>query len=140
MFGWPFRSLDEPRSPDTDFWYQMFDHHSLQKISELVWEREKMYFSLAAFHPTSQERITGICDTHIRGIHTPFANIKNARERFLSARDYIARTGRMPKPVILMEDWHGLRILDGNHRLAAMASFSNADKGIVDCWIGILYL
>jgi len=38
-------------------------------------------------------------------------------------------TGRMPVPVILIQDWNGLRILDGNHRLAAIPSFANAESG-----------
>jgi len=139
LHGWPFWSLDQPRSSETDDWIRMFDGHSLKTISQLSWERDQMSFSLAVFHPLAQKTIAGLLDQHIHGLSTPYAHVINTKARFDSCHTFIASTGRMPKPVILMEDWHGLRILDGNHRLAAMASFSNADKGVVDCWIGTLY-
>jgi len=132
-YGWPFQKLE---SPAEGHWLLAFDHRSLKELSQLSWERLDMPFSLTVFDPSSQDRITAIGDQHIRGMSTPFAHIENARERFFRARDYIARTGRMPVPVVLMWDWDGLRILDGNHRLAAMASFSNASACTVDCWIG----
>jgi hypothetical protein len=135
LHGWPFHSVD---SPTFGLWFQMFDHHSLKTISELIWERQEITFSLRIFHRTSQDRIVGIVNTHVHGMNTPFANVINAKARFDRCRTYIARTGRMPVPVVLMRDFGGLRILDGNHRLAAMASFSNSHIGIVDCWIGSL--
>jgi len=133
--GWPFRSLNSPTLPP---WLLYFDHHSIQTIGKLRWERHTMYFLLGLFHSSSQQRIVGIIDTHIRGLSTPFANITNGRQRFFRPRAYIARTGRMPVPVILMQDFGGLRILDGNHRLAALASLRNANSIVVDCWIGSL--
>jgi len=98
-----------------------------------------MAFLLAGFHPIAQRTISGLLDHHVRGIPTAYANVKDTKARFASCRAFIAKTGRTPKPVILLEEWEGLRILDGNHRLAAMASLPNANECIVDCWIGTLY-
>lgn len=138
--GWPFTFLEEvPTSPEASRWFQMFDRQSLKTISDLSWERHTTRFSFTAFHPRSQDVITAIIEHHsnIR-FHAAIANVADTRNKFLRARDYIARTGTMPVPVILQQDplGLGLRILDGNHRLAAMASFPNAEAGIVDCWIG----
>ena len=79
---------------------------------------------------------------HHSGIafYANLTNVANSRDKFFGARDYIAHTGRMPVPVVLQNDMPGFRILDGNHRLAAMASFTNANAGMVDAWIGTLYL
>jgi len=140
LHGWPFDSLDTSYdTPEKRRWFYMFDGHRIQTISDLSWERDKMSFSLAGFHPTAQRTIFGLLDQHVRGIPTAYADVINTKARFASCRAFIASTGRLPKPVILLEEWEGLRILDGNHRLAAMASLPHADQCVIDCWIGTLY-
>jgi hypothetical protein len=137
--GWPFTSLEAmPTSPEALRWFQMFDRQSLQTISQLSWEKYVAKFSFEAFHPRSQDIIAALVKWHIGGVNTFAANIADSRVKFFSARSYIEKTGTFPVPVILQRDPLGLRILDGNHRLAAMASFPNSGDGIVDCWIGSL--
>lgn len=134
--GWPFSSLDEPPTPETLRWFQMFDHQSVQTISQLTWERYVAGFVFSAFHPRAQQVIVALIKWHVGGVNTFVTNIADSRVKFFSARAYIEKTGTVPVPVILQRDPLGLRILDGNHRLAAMASFPNAEAGIVDCWLG----
>ena len=137
--GWPSASLEAmPMSSEALRWFQMFDRQSIQTISQLSWKRHTARFSFTAFHPRSQQVIAAIIEHHSGGFHAAIANVADTRAKFFRARDYIARTGRMPVPVVLQQDPMGLRILDGNHRLAAMASFPNSGDGIVDCWIGSL--
>jgi hypothetical protein len=136
--GWPFSSLDEPTTPETMRWVQMFDRQSIKTISQLSWERHKIPFVFGLFYPRSQDIIAALIKWHIGGVNTFAANIADSRVKFFSARAYIEKTGAFPVPVILQRDPLGLRILDGNHRLAAMASFPNANQGIVDCWVGSL--
>lgn len=135
--GFPFYA---PSTPTHMPYWQLFDCHEFQTICELSWKRKEIAFSLTRFHRFAQKQIKGLLQTHVLGIETVFTNIPNTQARFRRARSYIASTGRMPVPIVVMQDLDGggLRILDGNHRLAAMASFSNADQGIVDCWIGAL--
>jgi len=135
--GFPFYS---PQSPTNMPWWQLFDCHDFRTICELSWERNEIPFSLAAFHRFSQAQIKGLLQTHILGVETVFTSIPNTQARFLRARGFIARMRRMPVPVVVIQDLDssGLRILDGNHRLAAMASFSDASECMVDCWIGTL--
>jgi hypothetical protein len=137
LYGWPYRSID---SPGTKRWTQAFDHQGIKTISQLSWKRHEVPFPLALFHPDAHQVIALLINQHIRGIPTATANVVNTKQKFFHARDYIARTGRMPKPVILMRDLFGgaLRILDGNHRLAAMSSVPNANDLVIDCWIGTL--
>lgn len=134
--GFPFSSPDSPTNLP---WWQLFDCHSFKTICDLSWERHEIAFSLAVFHPLSQQQIQGLLQTHILGVKTVFADIPNTEARFRRARGYIASARRMPVPVVLMDSIGGLRILDGNHRLAAMASFADAESGIIDAWIGSLY-
>jgi len=135
---WPFESLDQASSPWVRRWEQNFDHQSIKTISQLSWERHKIRFPFGLFSPRSQGIITALIQHHT-GVefYTAITKIADSRNKFFRARDYIARTGQMPVPVILQRDPPlGIRILDGNHRLAAMASFPNANECVVDCWVG----
>ena len=133
--GFPFYASDTPTHWP---WTQLFDCHSFKTICELSWQRNEIAFSLEAFHRFSQKQIKELLRVHVFGEKTEYADIPNTEVRFWRARSYIAGTGRMPVPIVVMQDLDGggLRILDGNHRLAAMASLPNAAEGIVDCWIG----
>lgn len=133
--GWPSCS---PDSPEDMPWWQLFDCHPFKTICQLSWVRIEIPFSLEIFHPFSQQQIKGLLQVHLFGARTIYADIPNTESRFRRARNYIAGKSRVPVPVVLMRDPKGLRILDGNHRLAAMASFANATSGIVDCWVGRL--
>lgn len=137
-YGWPFdRNGFSVNRVEARRWFQMFDLQSVQKIRQLYWERREIPFPQAVFHPRSYQVVNMIIEHH-GGIayHAGIAKVADTRNKFFRARDYIARTGRMPVPVILQTDALGLRILDGNHRLAAMASSNNASDGIIDAWIG----
>jgi hypothetical protein len=136
--GWPFDS--EGISTDAleaRRWYQMFDLQSVQTIGDLSWKRQWFPFSLNLFFPRSKQIVEAIIEHHA-GIyfHAGIANVADTKTKFFRAREYIAGTGRMPVPVILQYDMFGLRVLDGNHRVAAMASFPNTSECVVDCWIG----
>jgi hypothetical protein len=132
-YGWPFYSPDSPTNMP---WCKLFDGLPFKTICELSWERQEIPFSFATFHRYAQQQIMGLLRTHVLGMQTEYADIPNTKARFSRARSYIGRTFRLPVPVVLISDVEGLRILDGNHRLAAMASFANADCGIIDCWVG----
>lgn len=139
--GWPFDSEGLPLDRAGALrWFQMFDHQTVQTIRQLSWERTRFSFDFTLFHPKAQNLMRALIEHH-SGIafYAGLANVADSRNKFFRARDYIARTGEMPVPVVLMFDpMTGLRILDGNHRLAAMASFTNASGGIVDAWVGAL--
>jgi hypothetical protein len=139
--GWPFDlSGNASNLAEARRWFLMFDRQRIETIRQLTWERESFPFSFGLFHPNAQNLMKALIDHH-SGIafYADLTNVTNSRDKFFSARDYIARTGQMPIPVVLQNDMPGLRILDGNHRLAAMASFTNANAGMVDAWIGTLY-
>ncbi len=132
-YGWPFTS---PESPTNMPWWQLFDGLPFKTICQLSWERKEFPFSFGLFHRYARTQILGLISTHIFCINNEYSSIPNTEARFRRTRDFIARTGRMPVPVVLIQDPGGLRILDGNHRLAAMASLSNSINGVVDGWIG----
>ena len=138
--GWPFDSTGQASNLfEARRWFQMFDRQRVETIRQLSWEKNRFSFDFTLFHPRSKQVIAAIIEHHL-GIrsHTAIANVADTRDKFFRARDYIARTGLMPVPVILQYDVTGtLRILDGNHRLAAMASFHNSEGGTVDAWIGV---
>ena len=139
--GWPFDSEGLPLNrAEALRWFQMFDHQSVETISQLSWERTRFSFDFTLFHPTAQNLMKALTEHHLGiAFYASLVHVADSRDKFFNARDYIARTGGMPVPVVLMFDpMGGLRILDGNHRLAGMASFHNASSGIVDAWVGAL--
>ncbi len=133
-YGWPFHSVHS--SVFGTQWDNFFDHHSLKDIADLRWTRQKTPFSSARFHPDSENRIRWIIGAHVFGRRTPCAALKNGKARFLAFRKLTAKTGRLPAPAILMEDWLGFRILDGNHRISALASLPNSNALTLDYWLG----
>jgi hypothetical protein len=135
QYGWPFTS---PDSPTIMPWWRLFDGLPFKIICQLSWERQEFPFSFGLFHRYARTQIQGLISTHIFGLKNEYSSIPNTEARFHRARDYIERTGRMPVPVVLIQDPGGLRILDGNHRLAAIASLPSSISNIVDGWIGSL--
>lgn len=138
--GWPFNIHGAIIDPvEAKRWHQMFDLQSVEAIRQLSWERHALSFSLGLFHPRSQRVITMLIEHHGNyAFHAGIANVANSRIKLFRARDYIARTGQLPAPVILQNDWEGLRILDGNHRIAALVTFGDDTNGApLDAWIGM---
>ena len=132
--GWPF--ISEFAMP-SGVWAQYFDGHSIQSIKNLLWERLPVFPMLHSFCPESRNIIQWIIQQHIHGVSTPVARIKKGKggQSFFRSRDFIERTGRLHTPVVLIKETFGYKIMDGNHRIAALFSLSRPIWNF-DAWIG----
>jgi len=131
--GW---SATSKHSMVSDRWRRAFDNQRLKTIAELSWQRKELSFTETIFHPDSECRIGWLIAQHTRGANTPLANLADTKTRFIKCRQFIARTGRLPVPVILMRDYFSYRLLDGNHRIAALASLSPPPGFLFSVWVG----
>jgi hypothetical protein len=132
--GWPFLSVQD--SNFNTAWRLLFYGKSIQYIAKLSWERCEMPFASIRFEPFSEQRINGLIAGHVRGIDNRLMDIKGGRGRFFKFRELIAVNGRVPAPALLMLNDKDYSILDGNHRIAALASLPNASELMLDCWVG----
>ncbi len=132
---WPFKTAYAPTNGT--IWRQYLDGHTIKTISDLAWKREQIPGVSALFNPSARERIKWIIDAHIHGRLTPVAKLKEGKagESFFRSREFIKRTGRLHTPPILIKQFQGYQIMDGNHRLAALFSIPNS-FAMLDCWVG----
>jgi hypothetical protein len=135
--GWPFRSISSPTAGTV--WTQYFDGHSIKAISQLSWKRHPIPCLFNSFVPICQDRIRWIIDAHTKGLKTPCANLKNGggKASFLRSRSFIARTGRLHTPAILIKQPGGYQIMDGNHRISAMFTLNPSPLTMIDAWVGV---
>ncbi len=133
VYGWRYASKHALVSQG---WYEAFDNQPLSTIVDLQWEQRQGNLSSLNFHPDSSKRLVWIVQAHCHGLKTPCSNITNGKRRFSDCLDYIHRTRKLPKTVVLMQSIQGYRILDGNHRLAAALSVKHNYDVRVPYWLG----
>ena len=59
-----------------------------------------------------------------------------ARDSFFRSREFIQSAGRLYTPAVLVQEPQGYKIMDGNHRVAALFSLNASRQLHVDAWIG----
>ena len=149
--GWPFTSVRQS-TVNTD-WHQCLAGVSLQDLSTMRWLRCNAPFSLPALHPSSAVTILGICAAYVEGWPSTIPGMTQhqvgmlirrlralkdgrARESFFRSREYLERIGSLHTPVVLIQRPDGLKIMDGNHRAAALLSLLDSHFVPLDSWIG----
>jgi len=151
MGGWPFTCLKQ--STANTGWHRLLDGVSLESIAQRVWTREVIPCSFDAFNPTAIQTILGICAAHIPdwppiipklspdqvcNFLTMLRGLKGgqASASFQRSRSYAYAQGKLHTPAVLLQEPGGLKIMDGNHRLAAIFSLPMYETRCIDAWIG----
>ena len=135
--GWPFRSATD--STTGTHWHRYFAERGIQVIAQLRWNRREMPFASVRFHPVSQSTIDALRRHHTFGIwNSQIAALKDSAERFTGFQKLVQRDGRIPAPCVLMCEALSYTILDGHHRIAALASMPSGESFTLDAWIGSL--
>ena len=149
--GWPFQSVKQ--STINTGWHRLLDGISLESIASRVWARQAIPCSLDPFTNSAIQTILGICAAHIPGwpntipglspnqvfkVITIFRGLKSGRafDSFQRSRAYVDSHKKLHTPAVLLQEPCGLKIMDGNHRIAAIFSLSTADTLFIDAWIG----
>ena len=133
--GWPFGS--ELSSTFGTEWHRLFLQRGIQVIANLRWERRDLPFVRIPFASVSQSTIDAMLSHHVFGNRNPSLDaIPDSFDRFVGIQDFIRRHGKIPAPCVLMLDVGAYSILDGHHRIGALASLPNAPLLSIDCWVG----
>jgi len=61
---------------------------------------------------------------------------KDSRQRLALNKQLIKTTGHFPAPVVFARTSHGMKLLDGHHRIAALLMLELHNIIPIDVWIG----
>jgi len=121
-YGWPFQSADAPLAGTQ--WEAFFAGRTLRQWAQFAWQlvRVEPHPLRGVFHPDTVWRVQGIILHCVYALKTDMADIQDTRDRFAACAAFIAATGRLPAPLVGVHDEHphGLELVDGHHRLAAL--------------------
>jgi tellurite resistance-related uncharacterized protein len=132
--SWPYDNILSPHP--TDQWRRYFGLFTLHDFSECVWYRMRLTFDMGCLDPISDSVIQTLIEKHIKNRNTPGRlNVLNSKSRFLGFVEFIQRTRTIPAPIIGINTGNGLRILDGNHRIAALTHLKLRGTILCDTWI-----
>lgn len=132
---WPYEMVHSPH-PNSQ-WRDYFGHFSLKSISECRWD--KMSNDFNSLDQMSHNTIDFLIETHAYDIKPNIKfNVHNSRHRFYKFVKYILEKRKIPETIIGVKTSGGLRILDGNHRLAALSYINMLGKIECETWVGTL--
>ena len=132
--GFPFKDVNDNTHKHILFGY--FCCTSLELISDLDWQRfSDLTTKNICLKETSIMTIQSIITYYSTDKWTlGVGPIINSKERLLFQKRSMQRTGRIETPIIFRKTPHGLLVLDGSHRLAALFSTNNSDI-LFDAWV-----
>lgn len=113
--GWP-----PPENLEGNAWKYILGGRPIAWWKRVAWTLEERDISFPRLSDGTRRIINGMMDGHVEGNSNLYTQDPSSRGRFLSALEYIAKQGRLPKPLIAMQLPDGLSVLDGNHRVSAL--------------------
>lgn len=133
--GWPFRSIQDSLH-GTD-WHRILYPFTLEQFAQLRWCRRSFLLNKDLLHPVSQDDINLV----IRNLHEDIGALvgrdsEPSRRSFAYHRSRVLHTHDFCAPVTLAVTVNGIKILDGNHRVAALLNSGLAHTVQLDAWIG----
>lgn len=134
--SWPYFDIFSPH-PSLQ-WGQYFGLFTLNDISNCLWHRMCLTFDMGCLDPISKRTIYILIKNHVHNLETTVRlNVRDSKMRFNGFVEFIKRTGSIPAPIIGINTDDGLRVLDGNHRLAALTYLGL--RGQIQCitWVGV---
>lgn len=130
--GWPFASVNES-TKGTD-WQYVFPF-PLAELADFDWNLETANLSEKPLCQDSLAPITGLLQQHVMKLDAGYAHLHRTHERFWACADYIKSNNSIPAPVILLDNGNRFRVLDGYHRLAALAHIHPPDCFKLPAWV-----
>lgn len=134
--GWPFRTI-YTLLEGTD-WHRILYPLSLVSLSQLKWVRQQFFLKHESLCPISQEDIRYVILNKTEDVWALVGrDSQPCRDSLLWHEKFTSETGSFSAPVTIAMTYLGLKILDGNHRIAALYTLGLLDTHKVDAWIGI---
>jgi hypothetical protein len=132
---WPFRKPEEPVY-ETD-WYRILFPFNLKSLSLLSWNRRRVILTNEEIFSGSMDDIEllrrNLTTNEIRMLGKDPAPF---RQQVLWNCGYIRENHCLHAAPILATTEHGLKIFDGNHRIAALFELQLESKIEIEAWIG----
>jgi len=136
--GWPFKSIEDDLQT-TRWRYVLGLDYSLRQWAKCSWELMEIDLSQSSFTNGSISMVKAIIGHAVNNLPTETANVENTKERFSSCVSYIKEHGTIPKPIILTRVSDGFNVMDGNHRMAAIA-FTKPENIKILAWVADINL
>jgi len=135
-YGWPFRTI--LTSLVGTEWHRILHPLTLESLSQLKWIRHEFILKKESLCPSSLSDIGYVIENKTRNIWAFIGrDSQPCRDSLIWHEKFIAETGRFSAPVTITLNIDGLRILDGNHRIAALFTLGLVGTFKVDAWVGI---
>lgn len=134
--AWPYLDIFSPH-PSLQ-WSQYFGLYALNDISNCIWRKLVCSFGMNTLDPISNRTINALIEDHVCDLNTPIRlNVRDSKVRFFGLVEFIQRTRVIPAPIVGINTDDGLRILDGNHRLAALTFLKLRGRLQCSTWVAV---
>ena len=132
---WPFQSIKD-NLHGTD-WHRIFHPLTLEQFAQLSWCRKKFLLDKDLLHPVSVEDIRLVIRNKTEDVWAFVGrDSKPSRESLAYHSMRVLRTHDFCAPVTLAMTSDGLKVLDGNHRVAALLDMKMSKTVELDAWVG----
>lgn len=113
--GWP-----PPEPLGSNAWKYILGGRPLSWWKKVTWNLEERDINFDALCQGTKRIVTNMVDGHVNGTLNLYS--ADSDIRFRSALAQIAKTGTLPRPLVVMQLKDGLSVIDGNHRVAALCT------------------
>lgn len=136
-FGWPFRSVYQIL--DGTEWYRILSPLTLPELSVLKWNRKLFTLESHTLYEGSIADLELIIRNKEEDVWAAISRDSSpCRVSLLWHEADIQKTGKFCAPITMAQTPFGWKILDGNHRIAALFTLGLVETVKVDAWIGML--
>lgn len=133
--GWPFESVEN--SLHGTEWHRIFYPLSLRDFSQLKWVRKSFLLDETLLHPISKNDIELVVRTQTEDVLALVGrDSEPSRKSFAYHHSRVLSTHDFCAPVTLALTPVGLKVLDGNHRVAALLASGVSAIVELDAWVG----
>lgn len=133
--GWPFLSTNTPLN-GTD-WLRILSPLTLVDLSQLKWVRHVFPFDDSLFYPDSLADIELIIQNKTSDVWAFVGRDSTpCRNSLLWHEARALETRRLCTPITIARTNFGMKLLDGNHRIAALITTGLIHEIPIDAWIG----
>ncbi len=132
--GWPFNSITDDLQK-TNWRYVLGIDSTLRDWASCSWSLIEINLSEIKLTNSGVNMIKAIIGYCVMGNQTVTANLENTKERFQACTEFFIENGTIPNPVVVKKTRDGIEVIDGHHRLAAIAHVGAPKNLLIPAWI-----
>lgn len=134
--GWPFQRIEESLN-GTD-WYRIMYPLTLQQFAQLRWNRKTFLLDEQLLHPSSRGDIRLVIRNQTENVWARIGRDSElCRQSTAWHKSQILSAGSFCAPVTLALTSEGFKVLDGNHRIAALLDSGLTQTIPLEAWLGV---